>query len=269
MNDDIYFPVEKVPVSEIQNGTFDHPSGISHAIVVTKPDGVKRVVQYCSELYHLVPNDQIMPQFEAEISKHYNIEKSIRMNRWSQFFVDFVIKEKGITVGTKEDLIFPKITLINSYDGSIKYNFMAGFFRLLCSNGMMIKEGDVKQIKAMHTPSIGKETSFSAIMEMASEFLSVVEDMTEPYQELQEQPVKDWMMRIEEVVEETGFPLTLKEDVIHRMGIELDSLKGLVPTDWIVYNAFNYQLNHNTGIKAKAHKKDAMDQQVLEYLLKY
>jgi len=265
---DIYFPVRKVPIEDIMPG-YDHPSGIDHAIIVTLPDGIERVVQYCSKIYELVPNVDIIPPFEEAFSKYYKVEKNIRMDRWARFYVDFVIKEHGVQVGPTKDLIFPKVTLINSYDGSIKYNFMAGFFRLICTNGMMIKEGEVKQIKAMHTPKIGKDTSYGAIMEMVSEFIAKVDDTTEVYHELQDQNVDDWLMRIEEVTESTSFPSTLQEDVAARMGLELDSGEGLLPTDWIVYNAFNYQLNHNEGLRAKQNKKDTMDQEVLEYLLKY
>lgn len=265
---DIFFPVRKVPVDEIMPG-YQHPSGINHAIVVNIPEGVERVVQYCSELYTLIPNVDILVPFERELSKYYKIEKNIRMYHWSRFYIDFIIKEKGIKVGSKEDLIFPRVTLINSYDGSVKYNFMAGFFRLICSNGLMISEGDVKQIKSMHTPKIGAETSFEAVLEMVSGFMSVLEDTSEVYQELQDQSVKDWMERIEEVLENTKFPRTLHEDIQARMSLELDAHKGLEPTDWLVYNAFNYQLNHHEDLKAKQSKKDAMDQEVLEYLLKY
>lgn len=265
---DIFFPVKKVPVEEIMPG-YNHPSGINHAVIITQPDGTERVVQYCSELYTLVPNQDIVAPFEQELSRYYEVEKKVRMSRWARFYIDFILKEKGIQIGTKEDIIFPRVTLINSYDGSVKYNFMVGFFRLICSNGMMIAEGEVKRIKSMHTPKIGAETSFEAVLGMVTDFIGLVDDTAEVYHELQDQDVDDWMNRIEEVIENTKFPQTLHEDVQHRMGLELDAHKGLEPTDWLVYNAFNYQLNHHDDLKAKQSKKDAMDQEVLEYLLRY
>ena len=263
---DIYFPVEKVPVEEITPG-FEHPSGINHAIVITKPDGTKRVVQYCSELYYLVPNDTIIPDFEKEMSRFFKIEKKIKMSRHARFFIDFILMEKAMTM-TPKDVVFPRIRLINSYDGSIRYHFQAGFWRQICSNGMMGLVWD-KGFKMMHTPKLGKETSFGAVMEMASEFLAESTEVLEVYRELQDNSVADWMERIEDVAEETSFPVTLKEEVMERMGTELDILSGGEPNDWLIYNAFNYQLNHNEDLKAKESKKDTMDQEVLQYLLKY
>lgn len=264
---DIYFPVEKVLVEDIMPG-YEHPSGINHAIVVTLPDGVKRVVQYCSALYYLVPNQSIIPAFEHEISRFFKVEKTIKMNRWARFFIDFVLKDKAVVMNSG-DTVFPRIQLINSYDGSIRYHFMAGYYRLICSNGLMVPAGFVKEISSMHTPKLGEETSFEKVMQMASEFLAETVEITEVYKELQDQLTPDWMMRIEEVVEETTFPVSLQEDVTDRMGTELELFTEVKPNDWLVYNAFNYQLNHNEELKAKQSKKDGMDQEVLGYLLKY
>lgn len=265
---DVYFPVEKVPVEDITIPGLEHPSGISHAIIVTKPDGVKRVVQYCSELYYLVPNQEVIPAFESEISRFFKVEKKIRFNRWARFFIDFILMEKT-TIMAAQDAVSPRIRLVNSYDGSIRYHFQAGFWRLICSNGLMVPQGQMKEFKSMHTPKLGDETSFEAVMQMTSEFMAEASDIVEVYRELQDQPVSDWMMRIEEITEETTFPISLKENVTDRMGTELDMFPGTDPNDWLVYNAFNYQLNHNEELKAKQNKKDAMDQEVLEYLLTY
>ena len=265
---DIYFPVKKVPVEEITIPGLEHPSGISHAIVVMKPDGVERVVQYCSELYYLVPNDSIIPAFEKEISRFFEVEKRIKMDRWARFFIDFILKDKLVAMSPK-DSVFPRIQLINSYDGSIKYHFMAGYYRLICSNGLMVPAGFVKDLTSMHTPKLGKETSFESVLQMASEFLAETGDITEVYRELQDQPTPNWMLRIEEIIEETSFPVSLQEEVTERMGVELEIFPEAKPNDWLIYNAFNYQLNHHEELKAKESKKNGMDQEVLEYLLKY
>ena len=262
---DLYFPVEMVPVEDIMPG-FEHPSGIDHAIVVTLPDGVKRVVQYCSETYHLVPNEEIVPKFQNEISRFFKVDMSIKIYRWSRFYVDFIMKDKQMMVSTK-DSVFPRVRLVNSYDGSVKYQFLVGFWRQVCSNGMMGWKWE--GFKAMHTPKLGNETSFEAVMGMTSEFLAEATEMVEIYRELQDNTMDDWMGRIEEVVEETKFPVSMEENVVERMGQELDIFKGTLPNDWLVYNAFNYQVNHNDGWKAKESKKDEIDQEVMQFLMSY
>ena len=264
---EIYFPVEKIPNPELEHGV-ELPSGLQYAVQVTKPDGVKRIVNYCSEIYHLVPNDTVIPLFLDTISKYYKVETQVKINQWSRFFVDFILKDKGTNIG-KGDPIFPKIRVINSYDGSIKYQYMNQFWRKICANGMMGWTGGNTHLKMMHTPAIGEEVSFEGVMEMTSKFLAELGEHTEVFKELADQVVRNPELRVEEIIEETSFPTTLHEDVLYRLGQEKEQLNLQYTTDWLVYNAFNYQLNHNEDFKAKESKREKMDHEVLTYLLTY
>ena len=266
--EDLFFPVEKVPVDSIMPG-YGHPSGITHAVIITKPDGAKRVVNYCSNLYHLIPNESVVTPFIKEVGKYYNVDVKYKMdNTWARFYIDVLIKNSPLHMDNK-DIIFPKITLINSYDGSILYHFKAGFYRLLCSNGLSVPVGKERAFKGMHTPGIGNETNFEAIMAMASEFLASSEDLFGSYRELFDQNVRNPIMRIDEIMEETSFPKTLADSVKNRFQQELSLLPNQKANDWLIYNAFNYQLNHNEDVKTKQKKRDEIDQEILTYLLKY
>ena len=132
-----------------------------------------------------------------------------------------------------------------------------------------INTGGDDEIEYDNGSELLEEISFEKVLQMASEFLAETADITEVYRELQDQEISDWMQRIEEVVEETTFPVSLQEDVTDRMGTELELFTEVKPNDWLIYNAFNYQLNHNGELKAKQGKKDKVDQEVLAYLLKY
>ena len=45
----------------------------------------------------------------------------------------------------------PTVVLLNSHDGSRPINFEMGLFRLVCSNGLMIKDRDFGGFKERHT----------------------------------------------------------------------------------------------------------------------
>ncbi len=45
----------------------------------------------------------------------------------------------------------PEIVLVNSHDGSSAYQLMAGIFRLVCSNGMVVCNADMGAISARHS----------------------------------------------------------------------------------------------------------------------
>ncbi len=264
---EIYFPVEKIPNPELEKGV-ELPSGLQYAVQVTKPDGVKRIVNYCSEIYHLVPNDTVIPLFLDTISKYYKVETKVKISQWARFYVDFNLKDKGVIID-KGDPVFPSIRIINSYDGSIKYQYANRLWRQICSNGMGVWTGGNVSMKMMHTPAIGEEVSFEGIMEMTSMFLAELGEHTEVYKELADQRVRNPELRVEEIIEETSFPTTFHEDVLYRLNEEKEQLRLPEITDWLVYNAFNYQLNHNEELKAKESKKEKMDQEVLTYLLNY
>ena len=46
---------------------------------------------------------------------------------------------------------FPEIVLVNSHDRSCAYRLHAGLFRLVCSNGMIIADADMGQVRRRHS----------------------------------------------------------------------------------------------------------------------
>lgn len=45
---------------------------------------------------------------------------------------------------------FPEVVLINANDGTSSYKLHAGLFRLICSNGMVVKRGDIDEVRVRH-----------------------------------------------------------------------------------------------------------------------
>lgn len=52
------------------------------------------------------------------------------------------------------DQTFPEVVLINSHDGTSAYKLMAGLFRLVCSNGMVVADSMVGSVNVRHTGSV-------------------------------------------------------------------------------------------------------------------
>jgi len=50
-----------------------------------------------------------------------------------------------------------EIVLVNSHDGSSAYKLMAGLFRLVCSNGLIIADGMVDSVTVRHQGNIVHE----------------------------------------------------------------------------------------------------------------
>jgi len=48
----------------------------------------------------------------------------------------------------------PEVVLINSHDGTSAYKLIAGIFRLVCSNGMVVSESETGSVSVMHKGNI-------------------------------------------------------------------------------------------------------------------
>ena len=52
--------------------------------------------------------------------------------------------------------VFPEVVLVNSHDGSSAYNLMAGIFRLVCSNGMIVADSMLASVHVRHQGDVVK-----------------------------------------------------------------------------------------------------------------
>lgn len=50
--------------------------------------------------------------------------------------------------------VIPEVVLINSHDGTSAYKLIAGMYRLVCSNGLMVSESEVAAVTVMHKGNI-------------------------------------------------------------------------------------------------------------------
>jgi len=50
--------------------------------------------------------------------------------------------------------VIPEVVLINSHDGTSAYKLIAGLYRLICSNGMMVSDGEIAGINVAHKGDI-------------------------------------------------------------------------------------------------------------------
>jgi len=64
----------------------------------------------------------------------------------------------------------PEVVLLNSHDGSSAYNLMAGIFRFVCSNGMVVPASSVGSMKVRHS---GHETMVKEVIDAS---YKIIED---------------------------------------------------------------------------------------------
>ena len=52
--------------------------------------------------------------------------------------------------GTDGDTVYPRVLLTNSHDGRNSFQFQAGLFRLICSNGLVVSDHNFSKLKIRH-----------------------------------------------------------------------------------------------------------------------
>jgi hypothetical protein len=77
--------------------------------------------------------------------------------------------------------VLPEIVLINSHDGTSAYRLMAGLFRLVCSNGMVIADAMVASLRIKHSGDIVRQVvdGSHAIAEQSTKTLGTVRDWSQ------------------------------------------------------------------------------------------
>ena len=87
------------------------------------------------------------------------------------------VKEVELEDGTTETQIepateYPQLLLTNSHDGGNAFTLSAGIFRLVCSNGLVIKTEDYGSARLVH-----KGYSFSAVRKLVKEFEETISEV--------------------------------------------------------------------------------------------
>lgn len=265
---DLTFPVEKVAVMGLVDENLVHSTkrGITHAI---KNMDTLEILAFVSGDYALIKNADIISSFEK-----FFTEKKIRTELQASAFNDvrfrmtFALMDYSREI-QNGDSVYPIFFVQNSYNRSQKYQFGISVSRGVCANVLTAWGVDVRNLDMLHTPGAGDGIAVEESLKLIQEFLPAFEETLEPYHELAERTMEVGSMatRIAEVVENTKFPIGLAEDANNQAITEV--LKyGWEPSDWIVYNAMNFQLNHNAE-NLLGRKADTVDRQVLTHLMKY
>lgn len=74
--------------------------------------------------------------------------------------------------------VIPEVVLVNSHDGTSAYKLMAGMYRLVCSNGLMVSDSTMGSISVMHKGNIVEDVvnASNQIIEGSTKALTAVRE---------------------------------------------------------------------------------------------
>lgn len=276
----LFAPVSKVELSSILPGK-SFPRSNDHAIL--DQDG--NILSFCSSTYNLRENQTLYKPLE-KLMKDQKIpfDRKIKIVDGTKFYVDYIVRDRVQSLTVND--ILPKFSIWNSYDGTIKTVLKFGFFRVVCSNGLMRPIGNTVNIAKKHRKAAHAEdgmdlsiASSNEIITSVQQFLSEVKQDMEVYEQMNQ--VKADVAKILAVSEKLNFSKNIIETAVERFNLETSTDKSLTyvnengelvkhegspSTLYTVYNALNFAI-YNCNPKELPEAKLKRDQIVLAEVL--
>lgn len=278
---DLTFPVE---LRDNERKTNREYSKVVSGVV----DNEVMDLNYCSPVYQLVPNSDIFPVVE-KILKDKEIDFSVQYShtQHARFYGNFIIEDPRfayIMDKSSNDMIKFIWNFQHSYNGLTKYMGVAGFYRLVCSNGVVVPVKEMKEhnliVQGKHTASIlNSLKEFSGIIENITNNLGVVKtSIVQKYELLGGRNVPNVQNRIKEVLAATKITAVDNSKFNTVNDITARILKEAKDTglgyngrvdDWLVWNGINQYIYDDTRNIAAPEKRRDTDSKVLEYMLEH
>lgn len=274
---DLIFPVE---MKDNPRNTNSEYSKVVTGII----KGNEFDLNYCSPRYALVPNEMIFPQIENVLNANgITYSPSYKHINNVRFYADYNINDKryGYRMNGTNDIIQPMLRVQHSYNGLTKYKIVFGYFRLVCSNGLVIA---VEQMKEYNLVIVGKHTeqilhSFEELNTMLQNFgqnaKQVTSDIVAKYELLGGRAVTNVQDRITEVLKAVkvtavdNSKFNTVNDIVNRITKEATDPTlgyGGRVNDWLIYNGINQYLHSDRTIVAPELRMET-DSKVFEYML--
>lgn len=266
---DLLFPVKMVDTSEIFGMAAN--SDYQKAVIATI-DGQDKILNVCSERYELVPNTEIFGMIEADLlSKGVNFTPYYSMRNHAVFTAKYVIEDEKFFIGNGKDVIKPMISVNHSYNGLVQYFLNCGYYRMICSNGLVIPakgyEDRNLSVKGKHTKLINN--SVEKLFNVLDDFFgtgNLSDIFVERYGKLYDTKIENVSERVEAVMNAVGIKKGL-EDVLATIRTEMAKLGETKANDWLVYNGINELIFDNSKNVKTDIVRQELDKKVLNLVL--
>lgn len=266
--DKIFFAdVEKVSAKDLFP---DYDFNSYNNTLIKVNDGHRDIiVNNVSEDYLLLPNKEIFPTLEENLKKFGDIQIKREVKNNSEFSVnyDFLSKDKLIQIaGT--DIIFPRITIENSYNSKTLFTVNSGYYRCICQNGLCLPVVDATFNTILSHSKGNLDKIIEATLEGINQFLISAKDISGEYEVLMEKKVKNSEIEdyVEKILKGTKSLISFKEDIIERLKKE-NTVDKVETNLFSIYNAINYMLqpNNNPKLTIDAFSRRKVDEKILDF----
>lgn len=268
---DLIFHVEKIECQDFAcNSDYAYD-------VFGYPNGIKTRLNCCSDRYELIPNAEVFnPVRDLLMDKGIKFDEEYQVFNNSRFYGKYRMMDFAHDMGNG-DVIFPEMKVNHSYNGLTKYQITFGYFRLVCTNGLIIPVAEKSEfnlkITGKHTAKINK--SLSELFEKVQVFTNQGSEVIQGFKDLSGHAVLNVGERIIEVMNATKLPIVENSnfnsiayvtEIVEREAAKFNANDGKKVNDWLIYNGINQLINNNDRNSYVPESREKSDRAVYEFL---
>lgn len=249
--------------------------GVSKALVC---EG--EIVNIVSPGYGHMPNETFFIEAERKLIEadvKYVTRSVNRRNR--SFSADYILNDPSyhvaLKIGNGSDKIMPMLRFTNAYDGSGPVSGSFGFYRAVCSNGLMLAQTKIG-FRVLHRSKVTK-VLMPRMDELVKQFMdNEYYTLMKKFEVLAERPIENVnefvkytatkldLFKFEKSEKNPDEPSAAAQIVIDTINREAGII-GAEPTLWLGYNAFNEAIHKSQAVPFARQKK--MDGKIFETVL--
>jgi hypothetical protein len=262
--ENIFFSVEQVPLDEHRKILVGHQFAGQYSSAIYC-QSMNKILHMAGSKYQLVTNEQLIMPIYTKIKSMFG-ETGFTVRCWNEddrrFSAQFILTDKIIKVSNK-DILKAMIEVQNSYDGSLQHSMALSYFRQVCSNGMMAWRKD-SEITQRH------DKDFSINLNKILARLDAMDVQLQGFRKLTDRQITSKEMeqileKLKEFKNHDAFPKKIIQEVPLKVYQEAESF-SMKPNAWLLYNGFNYFLNHDQRIGLGMDSKERIDRNVLSVI---
>lgn len=103
-----------------------------------------------SAKYAHIPTSVVLDRLEREGFRPYSVAQGGSRDETKRGFTKHLIRLRHDSQSLQVGGTHNEIVLLNSHDGTSSYRLMAGVFRLVCQNGLVIAENTISDVRISH-----------------------------------------------------------------------------------------------------------------------
>ena len=109
-----------------------------------------------SARYSTIPTSEVLASLRREGFQPFAVTQGGSRDEQKRDFTKHMLRLRHeSTMGAQVGDSFQEIVLVNSHDGTSSYQLMAGMFRLVCSNGMVVGAGNgFDEVRIKHAGNV-------------------------------------------------------------------------------------------------------------------